>query len=226
MTGLYDENGVARDIAIYGAGGFGREVLALVEQLNFGVFMYNFVGFFDDGKAKGEMVNGFPVLGGMEELNRWDRPLCLALAIGSPAVKKKVFERITNPLVSFPSLIHPSVMVGDEDYVRIEEGCIICGGTIITVNIVIHRFVILNLSCTVGHDTEIGAFSSFMPTVNISGEVSVGEGVYVGTGAKIINQLEIGEWTTVGAGAVVAKSLPPRCTAVGVPAKPIKFHEA
>jgi len=64
-----------------------------------------------------------------------------------------------------------------------------------------------------------------MPTVNISGEVDIQKGVYVGTGAKIINQLTIGEYTIVGAGAVVAKSLPKNCTAVGIPAKPIKFHD-
>ena len=50
------------------------------------------------------------------------------------------------------------------------------------------------------------------------------EKVYVGTGAKIINQLTIGKSTIVGAGAVVSKSLPDYCTAVGIPAKPIKFH--
>ena len=55
--------------------------------------------------------------------------------------------------------------------------------------------------------------------------MKINEGVYVGTGAKIINQLEIGEQTTVGAGAVVAKELPAKCTAVGVPAKIIKYHE-
>ena len=214
-----------KDIAIYGAGGFGREVQSLISQLNDKERIFNFVGFFDDGKSKGELVNGFPVQGGMEALNAWGSPLCLALAIGDPKVKKRVFDGITNPLISFPSLIHPSVMTGESRFVRIGDGCIICGGTIITVNIVIERFVILNLSCAVGHDTQIGAFSSFMPTVNISGEVNIGEGVYVGTGAKIINQLEIGAWTTVGAGAVVAKSLPAHCTAVGVPAKPIKFHD-
>lgn len=214
-----------KSIAIYGAGGFGREVQSLIEQVNAKEREYNFLGFFDDGKSKRELVNGFPVLGGMDELNSWDEPLCVVLAIGDPGVKKRVFVQITNPLVSFPSLIHPSVMTGEGRFLRIGEGCIICGGTIITVNIEIGRFVILNLSCTVGHDTRIGAFSSFMPTVNISGEVNIGEGVYVGTGAKIINRLEIGEWTIVGAGAVVAKSLPARCTAVGVPARPIKFHE-
>ena len=76
-----------------------------------------------------------------------------------------------------------------------------------------------------GHDTIIKDFASFMPSVNISGEVLIEEKVYVGTGAKIINQLQIGKGTIVGAGAVVSKTLPAYCTAVGIPAKPIKFHE-
>ena len=64
-----------------------------------------------------------------------------------------------------------------------------------------------------------------MPSVNISGEVVIQDLVYVGTGTKIINLLSIGNSTIVGAGAVVSKSLPAHCTAVGIPAKPIKFHE-
>jgi serine acetyltransferase len=65
-----------------------------------------------------------------------------------------------------------------------------------------------------------------MPGVNISGEVIINENVYVGTGAKIINQLEIGSNSIIGAGAVVSKSIPDNCTAVGIPAKPIKFHNS
>ncbi|MCQ2076712.1 MAG: hypothetical protein MJZ20_06735 [Bacteroidaceae bacterium] len=83
----------------------------------------------------------------------------------------------------------------------------------------------MNLACTVGHDTVIGNHAAFMPSVNISGEVNVGECVYVGTGAKIINQIEIGQNTIIGAGAVVARSLPADCTAVGVPARVIKIKE-
>lgn len=66
---------------------------------------------------------------------------------------------------------------------------------------------------------------AFMPTCNISGECVIEEGVYCGTGVKIINQTSIGAETIVGAGAVVVKPLPAKCTAVGAPAKPIKFHE-
>lgn len=213
-----------KDIAIFGVGGFGREVLALIKDINKISPTWNIVGFFDDGYEKGVMVNGFPNLGKTEDLNKWETPISLAVSIGSPIIKKKILDKITNPLVDYPTLIHPSVWIGDKEFVEIGKGCIICAGNLITTNIKIEDFVILNLGCTVGHDTVIKNYAAFMPSVNISGEVTIGEGVYVGTGAKIINQLEIGEYTIVGAGAVVAKNLPAHCTAVGVPAKPIEFH--
>ena len=214
-----------KDIAIFGVGGFGREVLALIKDINKVEPTWNIVGFFDDGCEKGVMVNGYPNLGKTEDLNKWEMPLNIAVSIGSPVIKKKILDKITNPLVEYPTLIHPTVWIGDKDFVEIGKGCIICAGNMITTNIKIEDFVILNLECTVAHDTIIKNYAAFMPSVNISGEVVIGEGVYVGTGAKIINQLEIGDYTIVGAGAVVSKTLPSHCTAVGVPAKPIKFHE-
>ena len=211
-----------KDIAIFGVGGFGREVLALIKDINKVQPTWNVVGFFDDGYDKGLMINGYPTLGTTEDLNRWGKPVSLAVSLGSPVVKKKVLDKITNPLVDFPTLIHPSVWIGDPSYVEIGKGCILCAGVMITTNVRIKDFVILNLQCTVGHDSVIENYAAFMPSVNISGEVTVEEGVYVGTGAKIINQLSIGAYTIVGAGAVVAKSLPDHCTAVGVPARPLK----
>lgn len=214
-----------KDIAIFGVGGFGREVLALIKDINKVKPTWNIVGFFDDGYEKGLTINGYPTSGTAEDLNKWDKEIAIAISIGNPVIKKKILDKIHNPQVSYPTLIHPTAWIGDDDFVEIGKGCIICAGNLITTNIKIQDFVILNLGCTVGHDTVIKDYSAFMPSVNISGEVTIGEGVYVGTGAKIINQLEIGDYAIIGAGAVVAKSIPPRCTAVGVPAKPIKFHE-
>ena len=150
--------------------------------------------------------------------------ISVAIGVGDPKIKYKIVERLTNPFLNFPLLIHPSVLLS-EDEISIGKGTVICAGCILTCNIVIGDFVTLNLFSTVGHDTVIKNFCSFMPSVNISGEVDIAPCVYVGTGAKIINQLSIGEKTIVGSGAVVSKSLPANCTAVGVPAKPIKFHE-
>ena len=209
-----------KDIAIFGVGGFGREVLALIKDINKAQPTWNIVGFFDDGHNKGEIVNGYPTLGNTDDLNKWGKPIGVAISVGSPVIKKKIISKITNPLVYYPTLIHPSVWIGDKDFVEIGDGCIICAGVMITTNVTIKNFVILNLQCTVGHDSVINDYAAFMPSVNISGEVTIGEGVYVGTGAKLINQLTIGEYTIVG--AVVTKALPARCTAVGIPAKPIK----
>lgn len=214
-----------KKIAIFGAGGFGREVHMLVQQINAAKNTWEFIGYFDDGVEEGVIINGFPVLGGKNELNAWPEPIHIVYAIGDPMTKRKIVENIYNPLIHYPTLIHPNVLIGDMQFNSIGEGSIICAGNIITVNIKIGKHVILNLSCTTGHDTTIGDYCSFMPTVNISGEVVIEDAVYVGTGAKIINQLTIGENTIIGSGAVVAKTLPANCTAVGIPAKPIKFHD-
>ena len=212
-----------KNIVIIGAGGFGREVKTIIDALNTVEKRYCFLGYYDDGLSKGTIINGFPVLGNLNDLNSVQEELGVALGIGNPITKSDIIKSLTNSFLYFPTLIHPNVIVSDAT-VSIAEGGIICSGSILTCNIIIRRFVTLNLMCTVGHDTFIDDYSSFMPSVNISGEVHIEEKVYVGTGAKIINQLTIGTSTIVGAGAVVSKSLPPFCTAVGIPAKPIKFH--
>lgn len=210
-------------IAIIGSGGFAREILTLIDDINQRQPTFEVVGFIDSDTSK--TIHGYPVIGDDEYVNQVKEPLSVVIAVGEPHLKKKIRNKYTNPLVKFPSLIHPSVLIGSKDTVSVGEGCIICAGCILTTDIKIRDFVTLNLMCTVGHDTEIYNYCSFMPSVNISGEVKVNEGVYAGTGAKIINQLEIGNNTIIGAGAVVAKSLPADCTVVGVPAKPIKFNK-
>lgn len=211
-----------KKIAIIGAGGFGREVKSLIDQINGKEKIFEIIGFYDDKHYESD-INGIKYLGKIEDINSVKSLISVAVAVGDPKTKKNIIESIKNENINFPNLIHPTVLIGSDD-VKLGKGNIICAGTIITVNIDLQDFIILNLSCTVGHDTTIESYSSFMPSVNISGEVLIKEGVYVGTGAKIINQLEIGAFTIVGAGAVVSKSLPENCTAVGIPAKPIKFH--
>jgi len=211
-------------IAIVGAGGFGREVKNLIDHINEKSEEYQFIGYYDDSLENGTFVNNYPVIGNVLDLNKFEGELFVVVAVADPSSKKLIIDSIKNKNINYPILIHPSVTIAAE-FVKIGKGTIICAGNYITVNVNIGEFVILNLCCTVGHDTNIDSYSSFMPSVNISGEVIINEGVYVGTGAKIINQIEIGEYTIVGAGAVVSKSLPKKCTAVGIPAKPIKYHE-
>ena len=214
-----------KDIAIFGVGGFGREVLTLIQDINKVEPTWNVVGFFDDGYEIGYESHGLKNLGGVKELNEWKTPLAVTIAIGTPRIKRGILRNIKNPLIEYPTLIHPTVIIGDKDYVKIGKGCIFCAYTVITCDVEIVNFVILNLACTLGHDTTVKDHCAFMPTCNISGECVIEESVYCGTGVKIINQTSIGADTIVGAGAVVVKTLPAKCTAVGAPAKAIKFHE-
>jgi sugar O-acyltransferase (sialic acid O-acetyltransferase NeuD family) len=211
------------DIAIWGAGGFGREVKTLIDDINSSEKKYNFIGFFDDGFKKGELINDTPILGGIDDLNKYMKKTAVAIALGDPTAREKICSRIHNSKIVYPTLIHPSVIMNN-NYVKIGKGTIICAGCILTCNIELRNFIVLNLCCTIGHDSKINNYSSFMPSVNISGEVTVGHNVFVGTGVKIINKINIGANSIIGAGAVVSKSIPSSCTAVGIPAKPIKYH--
>lgn len=213
-------------IAVFGAGGFGLEVAMLIDQINENKPQWQMVGFFDDGLPSGKKTNDWNVIGGVQELNAWQEPLAIVFALGISKVRQKVVSQITNPNIWYPTLVHPSVTIGQEKYVSIEEGAIICAGTIITTNISIGRHAIINLACTIGHEATIGDFCSFMPGCNISGEVSIGDNSFWGTGAKVINRQSIGDHTVIGAGAVVTTDIPSGATAVGVPAKIIKQNRA
>ena len=106
--------------------------------------------------------------------------------------------------------------------VSIGEGTIICAGTIATVDISIGKHVIINLDCTLGHDDAIADYVTIYPSVNISGNVTVGECSELGTGMQIIQGKNIAPNTIIGAGAVVVKDLNESGTYIGSPAKKIK----
>lgn len=212
------------DIVIFGTGGFAREVRQLIKDHNhacMGEMQYNFLGYLDDdAKKHGNDIHGEKILGSTEWLN--DKPnVEIVVAIGSPISKKKVVDRlINNTNAKFATLFHPNAIIGDRNKIGI--GSIICAGTIITTDTVIGNHVIINLSCTLGHDAIIKQYSTIAPGVNISGNVSIEEGCDLGTNSVIIQGKIIGEWSIIGAGAVVVKNIPSYVTSVGNPSKTIK----
>jgi sugar O-acyltransferase (sialic acid O-acetyltransferase NeuD family) len=206
-----------KKIAIIGAGGFGREVKWLIDSINAHQNKWDFVGYYDDDLSERNHIEQKLLIGNINDLNSVNESLAVVIAIGNPKIKKKIVQQLSSSNLYFPTLIHPSCLIGNN--VIIEKGTIICASNILTCDILIEKFVTLNLACTVGHDTTIKSYCSVMPTVNISGEVLMEECVYVGTGAKIINQINIGSHSTIGAGAVVIKDVPRNSISVGVPAK-------
>lgn len=207
-------------LLIYGSGGFAREVAWLAEEAG-----YEVVGFIDDQQEKvGLFVNGIRVHS-FEEVKAFAGEVPLAIAVGSPQTREKLFLKAREAGFSFATLVHPRVE--RSRFVEIGEGTVITAGNILTVNIRLGLQVQINLDCTIGHDVVMEDFATLAPGVHVSGWVRIEKRAYVGTGAVIINGKEdepivIGEDAVVGAGAVVTKSVPPRTTVVGVPAKPLQ----
>ncbi|MCC2547987.1 acetyltransferase [Hymenobacter sp. BT175] len=211
-----------RRLAIFGAGGLGREVLALIRHLNEAGATWEVVGFYDDKAPATPTIHDLPYLGTAADLNAITQPLFVAVAVGSSQHRAAVVERLTSPQLRFPVLIHPRVAHRPFQHLSIGPGTIITESCILTTDVRLGRHVLLNLGCTVGHDAVLEDFCSLMPHANVGGEAHLERGVYLGTNATVINRVRIGEGTILGAGAVAVRDLPAGCTAVGVPARTIK----
>lgn len=212
-----------KDIAIYGAGGFGREIACLLKIINEKEPMWNFIGYFDDNKEKGADCQFGKILGGMNELNSWDKSLCLAIAIGSPHTIKKIVENITNSSIEFPNVISPDVVYLDKESCAMGRGNLVCTGCLFSCSTKIGDFNQFNGYITVGHDVKIGNYNSMMPGVRISGEVTIGDENFWGFNSGIIQQKSVGNGVTVGAGAILLRKPKDGCTYVGVPAYIVKY---
>ena len=213
-----------KNLIIIGASGFGREVAWLVERINKVDPTWNLIGFIDDAdEIQGKSINGYAVLGKTEDVSKFDA--YFVCAVGSAKIREQIINRITEIKkdIQFATLIDPSVEMSE--LINIGEGTIICAHSILTVNIEVGKHVIINLDCTVGHDAVLQDYVTLYPSVNVSGITNIGHCSELGTGVQIIQAKMVGNYSIVGAGAVIVKDIPDKCTAVGSPAKPIKFFE-
>lgn len=198
------------DIAIYGPGGFGRELLnmareAVVPSRGTVIFLS------DDVEEIGRDVCGTAVLSAEHNTTP------AVIAVADAKVRRRLAQRI-----SACDLVSPTHRRGQD--VHVGEGAVFCDFTVVTASARIGRHFHCNIYSYVAHDCIIGDFVTFAPNVSCNGNVIIEDDVYVGTGA-ILRQgvpgkpLRIGKGAVVGMGAVVTKDVPPGVTVVGNPAR-------
>lgn len=213
-----------KDIAIFGAGGLGRETVCFLNILNKEGAEWNFLGFFDDGVAKGTQVSHFgKVLGGIKEINEWEEELALLIAIGNPASVRGVRGRIENSRVYFPNIVARTVEFTDEESLIIGEGNIIGGNCRFTCNVHVGSFNLFNSGVIVGHDAVIGDYNIFMPEVRVSGEVTIGDSNLFGIASIVLQQIKVGNNVRLGAGSVLMTKPKNDNLYMGNPAKLFKY---
>ncbi|NVO72615.1 NeuD/PglB/VioB family sugar acetyltransferase [Photobacterium damselae] len=208
-------------IGIYGASGFGREVLPLIRNK---LSSDDKVVFIDDG-TKSKNINNCDVLSFDEYLSINDFEKHVTIAIANSEIREKIASKLHENNIGNLSVLADNVIIMDD--VVILDGSILTPHVTLTSNIKIGKYFHANIYSYVAHDCVIGDYVTFAPSVKCNGNVYIEDHAYIGTGA-IIKQgtperpLVIGKGAVVGMGSVVTKSVKPGDVVFGNPAKSIK----
>jgi sugar O-acyltransferase (sialic acid O-acetyltransferase NeuD family) len=206
---------------IFGAKGFAKEVLEIINQNG---KLENLV-FYDDVNSDigTHLYNKFPILKSKEEAEHYfenvDRSF--TIGIGDPKLREKLYTNFKEIGGKYVSTISKNAVIGSYS-TTIGIGSNIMQNVVITNDVSIGIGVVINQISSIAHDVIIGDFCEICPNVSISGNCKIGRRVFIGTGAVILPKITIGNNVIIGAGAVVNKDLPDNCIAVGIPAKIIK----
>ena len=205
-------------LVIIGAGGFGREVLDLVRDVNSAAPTFDFLGFLDDGEVNADLLQrlGARLLGPSSQFA--DIAASYVIGIGASEPRSRI-DALARSLGRKAAILrHPSATTGSD--VQIGDGAVIAAGTRLTTHIVVGRHAHLNANCTVGHDTIVEDFATLYPGVHLSGGCVIEERATLGTGCVILPNVRVGRGAVVGAGAVVVRDVAPNTTVVGAVARP------
>lgn len=207
------------NIAIYGAGGFGKTIACLINSINEVEKKWNFIGYFDDGNPIGTEIFYGNVLGGIKELNAYTEKLAIVIAIGKPLIVEKIVNNICNSNVYYPNLIAPNVLIMDKNSLNIGNGNIVLYDCLLSNCVTIGDFNIFNCGTYLGHDVCVGSFNTMMPSVRISGSVTIGCNNLFGVSSVVLQCLKIGNSTTIGANSVIIRKTKDNNLYLGNPAK-------
>lgn len=145
-------------------------------------------------------------------------PADVVIAIGTPALRRRIAERLQrNAVLRFPNMVHPGVEL--DASVHLGRGNAVAKGVTLTCDIAIADFNVFGCNATIGHDDRIGSYNVVNPGCNVSGWVTLGDACLLGTGSQVLERLTIASAVTLGAGAVLTRSAAQAGTYVGVPAR-------
>lgn len=205
------------EVAIIGAGGFGREVLQYCADAQKAGWPHRVVGFVDD---RSDALDAYdipvPVLCGLGDIGNIS-VAAFIIALGDPVTRgvlAKLVEHLDRVLVS---LIHPTAYLAPT--AQIGAGVVLCPFTLVAARATVGPNVAVNVYSSIGHDAHVGEHSVMSPYSAVTGDVSVGGETFLGTNCSIAPGTKVGYRSKISAGSVVTHDAEAGSLLIGNPAK-------
>lgn len=206
-------------LVIVGAGGFARETAQAVASINALRPTWELLGFVDDEPAlHGTAIDGVPVLGPVDaaaDIDAW-----VVVCTGNPGnyfSRKRLVRRLPVDADRFATIVHPGAWLAPTT--EIGRGSVVLAGVVTTAAVTIGAHVAVMPATVLTHGDEVDDYVTFAAGVRLGGDVSIGEGAYVGSGAMVRERRRVGAWALVGMGSVVTHDVPTGEVWAGIPAR-------
>ena len=171
-------------LALYGAGGHASEVIAQLKSMN-----YSISRIFVDKQYVTEAFSSISNFNPEEYL--------IIIPVSNSQDREKMVKKLPNE-TEFFSFIHPTALIMERDTIKWGVGCFIGAYSILTTDIVLGNHAILNRGVHLGHGCRIGDYFSAMPSSVVSGDVKIGNNVYLRTNASVKEKIIICDDVTIG----------------------------
>ena len=177
--------------ALIGNGGHAREV-----QAQMGIELFRFVSdeYWKEGDSKLLPLSKFNP----------DKYVVM-IAVADSKDREDIVKKLPTNTQYF-TFIHPTAQLMSND-ITIDEGSFIGANSIITCNVKIGKHAILNRANHIGHDCKIGDYFSAMPGSIVSGNVNLGNKVYLGTNSSIREKITICDNVIIGLNTGIVKDI-------------------
>lgn len=203
-------------IAIIGAGDLGQQIGHYALQTN----SYIIAGYYDDTKLKDSATEFGPILGSLDDvqLGYEDKvydELIIAIGYKHMDFRATLLDRYLS--IPMATIIHPLAMI--DSTATIGKGSVVFPGVLIDKKVVIGRNVIVNVHCTISHDTVIEDHCFLSPRVALAGFIRIGEKSVLGINSTVIDNLNLCNHTRLAGGTVLTKNTIKSGLYAGVPAQ-------
>ncbi|HLN77238.1 MAG TPA: acetyltransferase [Nocardioidaceae bacterium] len=203
-------------VLLVGASGLTREVLA-VERA---IAPFRTIWIVDDDPARwGQEMDGAAVVGGLEEVKRYDDSEIVVCA-EQPSARRRLVARLSQLGVAdeqYTRVIHPGVDIPNG--CTVGDGSILLANVVLTVDIAVGRHVVIMPNVTLTHDDVVEDYATLGAGVSLGSNVRVGSGACLGMNSSVDDGLAVGENAMLGMGSALMSELPRGGTAFGVPAR-------